>query len=153
MIAGHLAADPESRFTPSGQKVTSVRVAVNNRRGKNEETLWWRVTLWGESFDKMLSYLKKGSAVMITGDMSKPEIYTDRNGQPQISLNMTAHNISFSPFGKSNNQQSESNAGGGYQSEGSDQFSGMGGADYGSVMQGQGQSSAQSSFSDDEIPF
>jgi single-strand DNA-binding protein len=32
--------------------------------------------------------------------MSKPEIYNDREGKPQISLQMVAHNISFSPFGR-----------------------------------------------------
>ena len=33
MIAGHLGADPEVRFTSSGQKVTTLRVAARCRRG------------------------------------------------------------------------------------------------------------------------
>ncbi len=101
MIAGRLGADPEVRFTSGGQKVTTMRIAANNRRGKTEETIWWRVTVWGEQFDRMMPYLKKGSAVMVWGDMAKPEIYNDREGKPQISMNMTANNITFSPFGKS----------------------------------------------------
>jgi len=89
-IMGHLGTEPEVRFTSSGQKVTTLRVAENQRRGGKDETLWWRVTIWGEHLDKMISYLKKGSAVIAVGDMSKPEIYNDRDGNPQISLNMTA---------------------------------------------------------------
>lgn len=100
-IAGHLGADPEVRFTSSGKKVTNLKVATKGRRGKNgeEQTIWWRVTIWGEQFDKMVSFLKKGSAVMVYGDVHKPEIFTDREGKPQVSLDITAVHIEFSPFG------------------------------------------------------
>lgn len=100
-IAGHLGADPEVRFTSSGKKVTTMKVATRSRRGKNgeEQTIWWRVTIWGEQFDKMVSFLKKGSAVMVYGDVHKPEIFTDREGKPQVSLDITAVHIEFSPFG------------------------------------------------------
>ena len=107
-IAGFLGADPETRFTPSGQKVTSLRVACNSRRSGKEETMWWRATIWGEQFDRLMPYLKKGSAVMVYGEMSNPEIYTGKNGQPATSLNMVAHHISFSPFGKPKSQDNAS---------------------------------------------
>ncbi len=108
-IMGNLGNDPETRFTTSGQKVTTFRAADNQRRGGKDETLWWRITIWGEQFDKMIAYLKRGSAVIVTGEMSKPEIYQDREGKPQISLNMTAHHLAFSPFGRSDkaSQQEE----------------------------------------------
>ncbi len=78
-LAGHLGADPEVRYTSSGQKVTLLRVAAKARRSGKDETIWWRVTIWGEQFDKMLAHLKKGSAVIVIGDLAKPEIYTDRD--------------------------------------------------------------------------
>lgn len=99
-IAGHLGADPETRFTPSGQKVTTLRVATNVRKGGKDETVWWRVTIWGDRFDKMMTFFKKGSAIIVIGEMGKPEIYTDRENRPQISLELTAEMIRFSPFGK-----------------------------------------------------
>lgn len=101
-IAGNLGADPEVRFTSSGKKVTTMKVATRSRRGKNGEdiTIWWRVTIWGEQFDKMVSFLKKGSGVMVYGDVHKPEIFTDREGKPQVSLDITAVHLEFSPFGK-----------------------------------------------------
>ena len=67
IIAGHLGADPEVRFTSSGQKVTTLRVATRVRRGgkDKDETIWWRVTVWGEQFDKMIPYFKKGSPIIV----------------------------------------------------------------------------------------
>jgi len=106
-IAGHLGADPETRFTPSGQKVTNLRVAASSRRGNKDETIWWKVTIWGDRFDKLLPYLKKGSSVIIIGEMSKPEIYIDKEGNPQVTLNLTAEMVKFSPFGKGDKQGSE----------------------------------------------
>lgn len=102
MIAGHLGADPEVRFTSSGQKVTTLRVAAKARKGSNkDETIWWKVTVWGEQFDKMMTYFKKGSSVIVMGELSKPEIFTDKEGKPQVSMNVTANNLMFSPFGRS----------------------------------------------------
>lgn len=106
-IAGHLGADPETRFTSTGQKVTTLRVATKSRKGGNDTTIWWRVTIWGEQFDKMMPYLKKGSSVVIVGEFNKPEIFNDKEGKPQISLSLTASNVMFSPFGKSEKSSDE----------------------------------------------
>lgn len=100
MIAGHLGADPESRFTADGRKVTSFRVATNVRKGGQDVTVWFRVSVWGDRFDKMMVHLKKGSAVIVQGEMAPPQIYTDKSGQPQVSIDINADRISFSPFGK-----------------------------------------------------
>lgn len=99
-IAGNLGKDPETRFTPSGQKVTTFNVACRARKGKEEITIWVRVTVWGDRFDKMISFLKKGSAVIVNGKMSPPTTYVDKNGTSQVSLEVVAEMIEFSPFGK-----------------------------------------------------
>jgi single-strand DNA-binding protein len=104
-IAGRLGKDPETRFTSSGQKVTNLTVATNVRKGGKEETVWWRVTIWGDRFDKMMAYLKKGSAVIVVGEMGKPEIWTDKEGKPQVTLEITAEIIRFSPFGSGERQE------------------------------------------------
>lgn len=103
-IAGHLGKDPETRFTPSGQKVTTFSIATNQRKGKEDVTIWVRVTIWGDRFDKILPYLKKGSAVIVTGRMNPPSSYTDKEGRTQISLEVTAEMIEFSPFGKTDRE-------------------------------------------------
>ncbi len=58
-IAGHLGKDPETRFTANGQKVTTFTMAINQRKGKEDVTVWVRVTVWGDRFDKMISYFGK----------------------------------------------------------------------------------------------
>ncbi len=151
-IAGNLGADPEVRFTSSGKKVTNLKVATRSRRGKNNEevTIWWRVTIWGEQFDKMVSFLKKGSAVMVYGDVHKPEVFTDREGKPQVSLDITAVHIEFSPFGKSgggNGQQEGQQAPGPVAEAPANPYTGYSAPKPAGAPQGKGETF------DDEVPF
>lgn len=99
-IFGHLGADPESRVTPNGQKLTVLRVATNSRRSGKDTTIWYRVLLWGDDFDKMLPHFKKGSAIIVVGEMLPPETYVDREGRTQVSLSVSAEFLRFSPFGR-----------------------------------------------------
>jgi single-strand DNA-binding protein len=146
-IAGHLGADPEVRFTSSGKKVTTLRVAARVRKGAKDETIWWKVSVWGEEFDKMIPYFKKGSPILVVGEMNKPEIFTDRDGRPQVSMSMTALNLMFSPFGKpEGHASSESHGANPVSAAHEPSFASAGEATY-----GQGKSNAP--FSDDEIPF
>lgn len=147
-IAGHLGSDPEVRFTSSGQKVTTLRVAARSRRSGKDETIWYKVTIWGEQFDKIMPYFKKGSPIIIVGELSKPEIFTDREGRPQVSMNITAQNMMFSPFGR---PDSPGGADGGSSSQGHSAQLEM--AHASQEMPSHGQGKVDSSFSEDEIPF
>lgn len=100
-VAGHLGADPEERFTPSGQKVITLRLATQSRKAGKDETIWWKATIWGDRFDKMIPYLKKGSPLIVMGEMNKPTIYNGKDGSPQISLEIVVSDMRFSPFGRS----------------------------------------------------
>lgn len=146
-IAGHLGSDPEVRFTSSGQKVTTLRVAARARRSGKDETIWWKVTVWGEQFDKIIPYFKKGSPIIVVGELSKPEIFTDREGRPQVSMNITAQNIMFSPFGRPDSpggaEGTSPNAHGASPEM----------AHASQEMPSYGQGKADPSFSEDEIPF
>lgn len=159
-IAGHLGADPEVRFTSSGQKVTTLRVAARARRSGKDETIWWRVTIWGDQFDKMIPYFKKGSSIVVIGELNKPEIFTDRDGKPQVSMSMTAFSISFSPFGRPDSGHGESQ-----ESHGESSFASAGADSHGAhahqspghamgpaMGPAMGQGKAPT-FSDDEVPF
>jgi single-strand DNA-binding protein len=149
-IAGHLGADPEVRFTSSGKKVTTLRVAARARRSGKDETIWWKVTIWGEEFDKIIPYFKKGSPIIVVGELNKPEIFTDREGRPQVSMSITAQNIMFSPFGRP--EGSGQSAGG----ESTDTHShGSHSPEPVHVAQevSHGQGKADPAFAEDEIPF
>lgn len=108
-IAGRLGKKPETRFTPSGQKVTSFNIATNHRKGKEDVTIWVRITVWGEQLDRIISILDKGSAVMVSGRMTPPSSYTDKEGRGQMSLEVTAHAIEFSPFGREDRPEGQAN--------------------------------------------
>lgn len=156
-LAGHLGKDPETRFTPSGQKVTSFTVATNHRKGKEDVTIWVRVTVWGDRLDKILSYLKKGSAVMVTGRMNPPSSYNDKEGRTQFSLEVTAEMIDFSPFGKSDRPgEGQSHQAGGQYDEGQFQTSQASqygkSSNYPSQSAGQGGQYSQA-VDEDTLPF
>ena len=105
VVAGHLGKDAETRFTPDGKKVVSFSIAQRTYKAGKDDTIWYRVTSWGDRLDKMLPYLTKGAAVMVTGELGKPEMYTDKSGVQQISsLEIRAETVRFSPFGKPNQQ-------------------------------------------------
>lgn len=107
-IAGNLGADPEVRFTSGGQKVTTLRVAAKTRKKAGEDrTIWWRVTVWGDQFDKMIAHFKKGSSIMVMGELEEPHIFNDRDGKPAVSMSMTASQLMFSPFGRSDSSKQE----------------------------------------------
>ena len=146
-VAGHLGADPEVRFTSSGQKVTTLRVAARVRKGGKDETIWWKVSVWGEQFDRMIPHFKKGSPIIVIGEMNKPEIFTDREGRPQVSMSMTALNLLFSPFGKPDQGGQESPQAQAGPSANEPAFSGA------SEGPAYGQGRASSNYTEDEVPF
>lgn len=98
-FAGFLGADPEERFTAKGKRVIVLRVAVKTRQGMKDETIWCKCNIWHDRYDKMLPYLKKGSAVVVGGDITV-ESYMGREGSPQSALSVSVDSLKFSPFGK-----------------------------------------------------
>lgn len=107
-IAGHLGQDAEARFTPNGTKIIKLRIAARSRRGQSETTLWWTVNLWGDRWDKIEPFLKKGAALIVMGEMAKPEVYqSKKDGSNQVALEMNAEIVRFSPFGKGRGNQEE----------------------------------------------
>lgn len=105
-IAGRVGRDPETRFTPDGKKVISFSVATSRKRKGQEETVWYRVTIWGDQFDNMMPYIKKGSALMVMGDL-EARLYTDKEGKTQVSLEITARVIHFLPSGSGKSDKEE----------------------------------------------
>ena len=99
VVIGHLGRDPEMRYTPSGVPVTSFSVATTrkwtNQNGESQEkTTWFRVTCWRKTAELAAQYLKKGRLVLVEGDIDA-SAYTDREGSPRASLELTATNLKF----------------------------------------------------------
>ena len=106
MIVGHLGRDPEMRYTPSGQAVTNFSVATSRKwtgsdGQQQEETVWFRVSVWGKQAESCNQYLSKGRLVLCEGRLTVdketggPRVWTDQNGAPRASYEMSAYEVKF----------------------------------------------------------
>lgn len=86
-ILGRLGTDPEARVTADGKKVTTLSVGTSVGVGEKKETVWWKVSIWGDRFQKLLPYLTKGKQVSVTGTITRaPQIFTPKTGgEPRVS--------------------------------------------------------------------
>ena len=105
-LIGNLGADPEMRLTQDGTPVTSFRIATNRRwRAQDgttqEETVWFRVSVWQRQAEACNQYLSKGQRALVIGEMREPSTWTDQEGNARASLEVRARNVQFlSPRGE-----------------------------------------------------
>ena len=95
IIVGNLGRDPENRYLPSGEQVTSIAVATTDRwRDKasgeqKEQTEWHRISFFGKLAEIAGQYLKKGSQVYIEGRL-RTRKYTDKEGIDRYATEIIA---------------------------------------------------------------
>lgn len=83
-LIGRLVADPETRATPSGKSVCSIRIAVD-RKGREKETDFFSCTAFGQTGDALATYAQKGRLVAIVGKIQLDN-YTDKDGVKRQSV-------------------------------------------------------------------
>lgn len=101
-VVGRLGMDAEIIDGKKG-KYVSFRLAVDDYKDGERTTTWMRVGFDGERALKIAQYLKKGSLINVMGNESV-SIYTDREGRPQISRDVSAFNVNFISVGKSQSE-------------------------------------------------
>ena len=92
-IIGNLTRDPETRVTQSGSSVCSFTVAVN-RRGQDDKTDFFRVSVWNKTGETCQKYLAKGRKVAVTGPVSV-STYTGQDGKAYANLEVMAQDVEF----------------------------------------------------------
>ena len=105
VLVGNLGRDPEMRYTPNGTPVTSFSVATNRKYTASdgqlrEETLWFRVSVWGKQAEGCNQYLTKGQRVLVEGQLigdesGSPRIWTGQDGKPRASFEVRAQTVRF----------------------------------------------------------
>jgi single-strand DNA-binding protein len=106
IIAGNVGRDPEMRYTPSGQAVTSFSVATNRQYTSNngelvKETIWFRISAWGKQAETCNQYIKKGSKVLVEGRLTAdpatggPRIWQAQDGSSRASFEVSAQTVRF----------------------------------------------------------
>ena len=95
IIVGNLGADPETRYLPSGEAVTNIRVATTDKwkdkaSGEQKEaTEWHRIAFFGRLAEIAGEYLKKGSQVYVEGRL-RTRKWQDKDGQDRYTTEIMA---------------------------------------------------------------
>ena len=100
ILIGNLTRDPELRTTPNGITVCNFDIAVNDRRGRNqqngqqEQTQYFRITVWRQLGETCQRYLSKGRKVYVSGPLTA-RTYQANDGTTRVSLEVTADDVEF----------------------------------------------------------
>lgn len=123
-IMGNLTRDPETKTTPRGQNVTDFGVAVNNRNGQEESTMFFNCSMWGARGETIAKYLRKGNPIVVSGQLSQRS-WTSNSGENRVSLEINVDNFSFVRDGSRNGgaQTSSNNSNEGNQEQFTDDIS------------------------------
>ncbi|MCP5269515.1 MAG: single-stranded DNA-binding protein [Zoogloeaceae bacterium] len=116
ILVGNLGADPETRYMPSGDPVTNLRLATTDTwkdkssGERKEATEWHRVVLFRRLAEVAGQYLKKGSQVYIEGRL-KTRKWQDKDGQERYTTEIEADEMKM--LGSRQGQGEPSSYGGG----------------------------------------
>src|SRR5262247_821430 len=95
IIVGNLGADPETKYLPSGDAVTNIRVATTDTwkdktsGEKKEATEWHRIAFFGRLAEVAGQYLKKGSQIYVEGSL-RTRKWQDKDGQERYTTEIRA---------------------------------------------------------------
>ena len=108
VLVGHLGADPESRFTPSGVAVTTFNMATNeswkNKEGEYEDrTEWHRIVLYGKAAETARKYMKRGQLTYVEGRI-RTRSWEDKEGMTRYTTEVLGDR--FTMLGRKGENQS-----------------------------------------------
>lgn len=123
ILVGNLGRDPEMRYMPDGQAVTNLNVACNRRWNntatgeQEEETTWYRVSVWGKQAEACNEYLEKGRQVLVEGRLKPdpatggPRLWQRQDGSVGASFEVVASSVQFLGNGNGNGHNDDYAAG------------------------------------------
>jgi single-strand DNA-binding protein len=99
MIIGNVGTDPEMRFTPNGNPVTSFRVATNwvyttPEGERKQETEWFTVVAWNRLAENCNQFLTKGQRVYAEGRL-RTRSWEGQDGQRRSRSEVIANRVLF----------------------------------------------------------
>ena len=104
-IIGYLGRDPEMRFTPDGNAVTSFSVAISNKSGDREETTWFNIVTWDKRAEQCNEMLHKGDLVYVEGRV-RLNRWENKAGEQRSRLEVIAWRVE-SLMGKEGDEEGE----------------------------------------------
>ena len=103
IIAGNLGTDPQCNTLQNGTSVATISVGTNesykDANGQVQERVeWHRVVFWSKLADIVRQYLRKGSAVLVSGKLRSRK-YTDQTGAERTITEIIANDLVMLPSG------------------------------------------------------
>lgn len=117
ILVGNLGADPETRYTASGDAVCNIRLATTeswkdkSSGEKREMTEWHRVVFYRKLAEIAGQYLKKGSQVYLEGRI-RTRKWQDKDGQDRYTTEIEATEMQM--LGARQGMGAPASSGGGY---------------------------------------
>jgi single-strand DNA-binding protein len=93
-LIGNLGADPEVRFTGSGQPVANFSIATTEKWQGGEKTEWHRVVVFGKQAENCKEYLSKGRQVYVEGRLQTRQ-WDDKTGNKRYTTEIIALRVLF----------------------------------------------------------
>lgn len=93
-ITGRLTADAEYKTLASGKNLLVMNVAVNSGFGEYAKTTFVKVQQWGDRGGKIVDYLRKGTLIACSGELSTNE-WNTREGEKRVDLQLTTNSLQF----------------------------------------------------------
>ena len=91
---GRLGQEPKMQYTPAGTALTNLTVAADVGFGDKRETVWLRLSSFGNQAEALNKYLSKGSRLAFVAEVTKVGTYEKRDGT--AGVNFDAKILSFS---------------------------------------------------------
>ena len=99
ILVGNLTRDPQVKYTPSGQAVSEIGMAVSrswfdkNANQRKEDVTFVDVTLWGRTAEIAGEYLAKGRPVLIEGRLQLDQWDDRETGQKRSKLRVVGESM------------------------------------------------------------
>jgi len=99
MVIGNVGTDPEMRFTPNGNPVTSFRLATGRSYTasdgeRKQETEWFDVSAWNRLAETCNQFLTKGQRVYVEGRL-RTRSWDGQDGQKHFRVEIVANSVLF----------------------------------------------------------
>jgi len=99
IIVGNVGREPEMRFTPNGNPVTTFSVATNesftDKDGERQKrTEWFNVTTWNRLAETCNQFLSVGSMVYVEGTQ-RTRSWEAQDGQRKYRTEVIANTVRF----------------------------------------------------------
>lgn len=101
LMMGNLTRDPSLRFTPQGTPVGEFGIALNRKRGDQEETSFVEVVVWSKQAQTCHEFLKKGRLVLIEGRLQQDRWQVE-DGSTRSRLVVVGERVQFLSSGNGN---------------------------------------------------